>query len=82
MHITAIWALMVKDARLYTANRLFVLVTVLGLTAYIVIYFLVPATVDETLHLGLVIPDTPSALSEMTDNDAVQVTRFTDVEAL
>jgi ABC-2 type transport system permease protein len=82
MHITAIWALMVKDARLYAANRLFALVTVLGLVAYIVIYFLLPATVDETLRLGLVIPDSLSALSEMPDNDAVQVTRFTDVEAL
>ncbi|WP_322819961.1 ABC transporter permease [Chloroflexus sp.] len=82
MNIAALWALITKDARLYFANRLFALVTVLGLVAYIAIYFLLPATVDETLRLGLVIPELPPALAEALTDDAVQIKRFTDAAAL
>ncbi|MEF3275092.1 MAG: ABC transporter permease [Chloroflexus sp.] len=82
MSVAAIWALIQKDARLYAANRLFALVTVLGLVAYIVIYFLLPATVDETLHLGVVTPTLPSALAEALTDDAVQVTYFDTADQL
>lgn len=76
MNTAAIWALIQKDARLYFANRLFALVTVLGLVAYAAIYFLLPATVDETLKVGLVIPEMPPALAEALADDAVVVKQF------
>ncbi len=82
MNAAAIVALMSKDARLYFANRLFALVTVLGLAAYTVIYFLLPATVDETLRLGLVIPSLPAALAETLADEAVQVQQFADADQM
>ncbi len=82
MSAAAIWALIRKDARLYFANRLFALVTILGLVAYTVIYFLLPSTVDETLPIGLVIPDLLPAMAEILHDEAVVITQFASVEAL
>lgn len=76
MNAAAMWALIQKDARLYFANRLFALVTVLGLVAYATIYFLLPATVDETLKVGIAIPELPPALAAALEDDAVLVKQF------
>ncbi len=69
-------ALLQKDLKLYARNRLYSFLTVFGLVAYIAIYFLVPATTDEALGVGLVIqtsPDHPliQALGEILEESIV-----------
>ena len=55
--------LIAKDLKLYLKNRFFAFITILGLVAYIVIYFLLPNAVDETLKLGLYAPTLPDFLA-------------------
>jgi len=45
-----------KDLSLYFRNRFFAMITILGLVFYIVIYFVMPQTVDENLKIGLYAP--------------------------
>jgi len=57
-------ALIAKDFKLYFRNRFFALITVLALVAYIVIYFLMPSTVDETLEMAVYAPVLPPVLEQ------------------
>ncbi len=74
--------LMLKDIKLYFSNRFFALITVLGLLAYIGIYFLMPLTVDETIEMGLYIPEIPTALTELLADEGVVFLRAESEEAL
>ncbi len=82
MNIRVISALAAKDLKLYFSDRLFAVVTVLGLVGYIVVYFLLPATVDETLGLGLYAPDMPPALEQLLSQADVDFLRASSLEAL
>jgi ABC-2 type transport system permease protein len=57
MNPRVVAALIGKDLALYLRNKFFVILTVLGLAVYILIYFVMPASVDETLQMGLYAPD-------------------------
>jgi ABC-2 type transport system permease protein len=57
-------ALIAKDFKLYFRNRFFALITVLALVAYVVIYFLMPSTVDETLEMAVYAPVLPPVLEQ------------------
>jgi len=57
-------ALISKDFKLYFRNRFFTLITVLGLVAYIAIYFVLPRTVDETLEIAVYAPVLPPILEQ------------------
>lgn len=46
-----------KDLALYFRDRFFALITVLGLVFYAAVYFLMPSEVDETLEIGLYVPE-------------------------
>lgn len=82
MNARMIAALIGKDFKLYFANSLFAVVTVVGLIAYIAIYYLLPTTVDETLELGLYMREMPPALEELLDSEEVKFYRAESVEAL
>ncbi len=82
MNARMIAALIGKDFKLYFANRLFAIVTLVGLVAYIAIYYLLPKTVDETLELGLYIREMPPALAELLESEEVKFYRAESVEAL
>ncbi len=71
-----------KDFKMYFANRLFAVVTVIGLAAYVAVYYLLPVTVDETLELGLYMHEMPPALEELLDSDEVKFYRAESEEAL
>lgn len=57
-------ALIAKDFKLYFRNRFFALITVLGLVAYVAIYFVMPQTVDETLEMAVYAPVLPPILEQ------------------
>lgn len=82
MNARIIFALISKDLKLYFSNRFFALITFLALGAYIVIYYLLPSRVDETLELGLYMAEMSPVLEEMLANDEVKFYRADSVDAL
>jgi len=69
-------ALVSKDFSLFFRNRFFSIVTVIGIIFYIIIYFVMPRTVDESLNIGLyspvMIPSFEQAGEEGLDVQVVQ----------
>ena len=51
-----ILALIRKDLKLYFRNRFFALITILGLIIVIVLYYLLPSGIDDSLSTALVLP--------------------------
>lgn len=56
MNPGGIRALVAKDFTLFFRNRFFALVTSLALVVYVILYFVMPGSVDETLEIGLYAP--------------------------
>jgi ABC-2 type transport system permease protein len=59
MNLSVIAALVQKDFTLYFKNKLFTFLTVLMLVFYVVIFYLMPNTVDETIELAWFGPTLP-----------------------
>jgi len=58
-------ALIAKDFFLFFRNRFIAIVTVMGIVFYILFYFLMPQTVDESLKIGLYSPITFPAFEQV-----------------
>ena len=69
MNWRSIGVLVVKDISLFFRNRLFAVITMLGLVAFTVIYFLMPSSVDETFEIGLYAPLVPPALEVIQEEE-------------
>jgi len=67
MNLRIIGALISKDFALFFRNRFFALVTVLGIVAYAIIYFVMPSSVDESLKIGLYAPVMPPVLEQLQE---------------
>lgn len=62
-------AIAAKDLRLFARDRFFTLVTALGLAFYAIVFWLLPATVEESVPVGLHLPGLPQqVLESVTDN--------------
>jgi ABC-2 type transport system permease protein len=59
MNLSMIAALVQKDFQLYFKNKLFAFLTVLMLIFYVIIFYLLPNTVDETIELAWFGPTLP-----------------------
>ncbi|MBI2869470.1 MAG: ABC transporter permease [Chloroflexi bacterium] len=53
MNPRLIGSLAQKDLAIFFRNRFFAMITVLGIVAYLVVYFVMPGAVDDTLEIGL-----------------------------
>jgi ABC-2 type transport system permease protein len=62
MNWRSIGALVHKDLTLFFRNRFIAVITVLALVMFVVVYFVMPSTVDETLDIGLYAPVVPPAM--------------------
>ena len=67
MKLRIICALVSKDFSLFFRNRFFALITVLGIVVYLVIYFVMPRSVDENLEIGLYAPEMFPAFEQMQE---------------
>ena len=67
MNLRIVGALVVKDLSLFFRNRFFAIITVLGLVAYIIIYFIMPEAVNENLEIGLYAPVALPAFEQMQE---------------
>jgi ABC-2 type transport system permease protein len=51
--IRIVWAIIRKDIAQMSRDRFFAYITILGLVVYVVLFWALPSTVDETLDLGV-----------------------------
>ena len=65
MNPRLIGSLVHKDMSIFFRNRFFALITVVGVVAYVVIYFVMPKSVDDTLELGLYTPVSLPAFQQL-----------------
>jgi ABC-2 type transport system permease protein len=75
-------ALLRKDIVLYFSNRFFALITVLGLVFYALIYFVMPADLDETLEMAIFAPNAPAQLLSELEEAGVVLVEMDSAEAL
>jgi len=71
-----------KDVALFSRNKFFVVLTTLGLVAYMVIYFVMPASVDETLELGLYAPGGAPPILEDVQDQGLKIEEIDSEETL
>ncbi|RJQ37017.1 MAG: ABC transporter permease [Dehalococcoidia bacterium] len=82
MNLRVIRALLKKDAALFTSNRFYLLITVIGIIFYIGVYFILPAQLDEEFSLGMYAPVVPPAFTELTEREGVNIEYFNTEELL
>lgn len=82
MNARIVTTLIVKDLKLYLKNRFFAFITILGLVVYILVYFLLPNSVDETLKLGLYAPTLPDFLIGAEPQEGLALVTVSSEEAL
>lgn len=75
-------ALIQKDIQVFFSNQFFALVTGLALVAYAGIYFLMPATVDETVEMAIFAPSLPQLFAETLEDDGVILSNMESKAAL
>ena len=81
MNPRVVLALIVKDFTLFFRNRFFAVVTPLGLVAYMVLYLVMPGSVDETLKIGIHAPGLTQAF-EQIQQEGLEIAAFDSGEAL
>ncbi len=82
MNWSMIQTLVAKDLRLFWRDRFFALVSVLALVAYAILFYVMPATVDETLSLALYAPSLPAVVGEQLQAEGLVLGLFGSEEEL
>ncbi|HZJ48126.1 MAG TPA: ABC transporter permease, partial [Acidimicrobiia bacterium] len=77
-----IWAIVRKDAAQMSRDRFFVFITILGLAAYIALFWALPNTVDETIRLGVHGAGTETLLTALDGQDGLALMNFDTSAAL
>mgnify|MGYP001343430192 CR=1 FL=1 len=67
MNWRIIGTLVSKDLSLFFRNRFFALITVLGLVVYLIIYFVMPSSVNENLEIGIYAPVMPPVFEQIEE---------------
>jgi ABC-2 type transport system permease protein len=71
MNFGIIRALAAKDLSLFFRNKFYALITALGIITYIIIYFVMPSTVDESLKVGLYAPVVPPVFERIPEEGLI-----------
>lgn len=78
-------AILAKDLRLFSRDRFYAFITVLGLVLYVAVFWLLPAEVEETLTIGVHLPGGEALLEEGLEDTAeegLEVVGFASAAAL
>jgi ABC-2 type transport system permease protein len=76
-------AILAKDLRAFARDRFYVSVSILGLVAYVLLFWLLPATVQESVPLGVRLEGAGPVLAGLAGADAgLDVVAFDDPAAL
>lgn len=81
MNLRIIGALVSKDFSLFFRNRFFAVITVLGLITYLIIYFVMPSSVNESLEIGLYAPVMPPVFEQIQE-EGLKIEAVESEEAL
>jgi ABC-2 type transport system permease protein len=71
-----IWAIIRKDVAQMTRDRFFVYITVLGIVAYVALFWAMPSSVDETLRLGVHGVGAETLLAQLAGQQGLELTAF------
>ncbi len=82
MNPAIVSAIVGKDLREFRTDRFFLLLTVLSILLYPLMFWLLPATVDETLRLGIVQQGLDPAVAALASSDGLEVIEYADDDAL
>jgi ABC-2 type transport system permease protein len=82
MNLNTIKTLVAKDFSLFFRNRFYALITILGIVVYIIIYFVMPSSVDEKLKIGLYAPVIPPVFEVIQAEEGVEFEAFASEEEL
>jgi ABC-2 type transport system permease protein len=75
-------AIVGKDLRLFARDRFYVVITVVGLVFYVGVFWLLPATVDETYTLGVHLEGGAELLAQATGEEGLDLVPFASSAAL
>ena len=77
-------AILRKDLVAFSRDRFYVFITVMGLVAFVAMYWLLPNSVDETIRLGIYQSDLDDIMAPLTEveTEALAVTSYESREAL
>jgi ABC-2 type transport system permease protein len=81
MDLHAVRALVRKDLKLYSRNRLFMYLTLAGLAMFIAVYFVMPNVVEDTYRIGIYGETVPPAFSRSPES-GLQMERVASEAAL
>jgi len=82
MNFRIVKALLKKDWTLFTNNRFYMLITIVGVIFYIGIYFILPSTVDEKFNVAIYAPETTSSFSSLSNQEGISIEYFSDESSL
>ena len=82
-----VWAIVRKDAREFSRDRLWLVLTTVGLVMFIALFWLLPSSVDETIRVGVYPADLADSLKGLGASGAeggqgLEVVSFASPEAL
>jgi ABC-2 type transport system permease protein len=77
-----IMTLIKKDLTLFTRNQFYFIITIVGLVMYILMYFVMPKTMDETLKLGIYAPGMPAVENSIVSDRGIEAKSFDTLEEL
>lgn len=76
-------AIVAKDLRAFARDRFYVSVSVLGLVAYVLLFWLLPATIEETVPLGVHLEGAGTLLTGLAGaSGGLDLVAFDDPDAL
>lgn len=83
VRVDLVKAIVAKDLRVFLRDRFYVLVTVMGLVFYVLVFWLLPDTVDESIGLGVHIPGGEQLIAQQAGaGGGFQIVPFESREAL
>lgn len=77
-------AILRKDLVAFSRDRFYVFITVLGVVAFVAMYWFLPSSVDETIRLGIYQSGLDDLMAPITavDTDALAISSFDSPESL
>jgi ABC-2 type transport system permease protein len=82
MNLGVIKALVAKDFALFFRNRFYAYISVIGIVFYLIIYFVMPSSVDENLKMGLYVPVPVPVFELIQEEEGLDIVLFESEESL
>jgi len=82
MNLGVIKALVAKDFALFFRNRFYAYITIIGLVFYLIIYFVMPSSVNENLEIGVYAPVLPPVFELIQEEEGLDIVLFESDESL